>query len=379
MQYRPFGKLDFKVSALGFGCMRFPTLGSDYNKVNEPPAIEMLRYAIDHGVNYLDSAHVYHGGNSERVIAKALQDGYREKVKIATKLPTWACKERGDFDRFLNEQAERLQVKKIDIYLLHNLQAPFWAKVRDLKVLDWLDKIKADGRVGEVGFSFHDSYEVFTEIVDAYDGWTMCQIQYNYMNEDVQAGTKGLKYAAGKGLAVAIMEPILGGCLARAPEAVQKMFDGAPAKRTPSDWALQWLWHKPEVSVVLSGMSAMQHVVENVESACRSAVGSLTKKELDIIRRVRKHYESLRVVPCTGCGYCMPCPNGVNVPKNMQLYADALVFGGNQLSLNRNIYNGMPEEQRAGSCEDCDKCEEKCPQHIKISDWMPKIHEQFKK
>ena len=198
MQYRPFGRLDFKVSALGFGCMRLPTLGGDYNKINEPMAIEMLRYAIDHGVNYVDSAHVYHGGNSERVIGKALRDGYREKVKIATKLPTWAVKESKDFDRLLNEQLERLQVNKIDFYLLHNLKTPLWVKVRDLGGLGWLDRIKADGRVGEVGFSFHDSYEVLTEIIEAYDGWAMCQIQYNYMNENVQAGTKGLQFAARK-------------------------------------------------------------------------------------------------------------------------------------------------------------------------------------
>ena len=379
MQYRPFGRLGFKASALGFGCMRLPTLGGDYAKVNEPLAIEMLRYAIDHGVNYVDSAHVYHGGNSERVLGKALRDGYREKVRIATKLPSWAVKEPKDFDRLLDEQLERLQVKKIDFYLLHNMQTTLWAKVRDLGALAWLDQIKTDGRVGEVGFSFHDSYERFTEIIQAYDGWAMCQIQYNYMNENVQAGTQGLEFAARKGLAVVVMEPILGGCLAKATESVQKIFDAAPTRRTPADWALQWVWNKPEVAVVLSGMSAMEHVVENVESACRSRVGGLTPEELRIVARVREAYESQRIIPCTQCGYCMPCPNGVNIQRNIQLYSDALVFKGNQLTLNRNIYRGMPEKARAGACLACHKCEEKCPQQIKITDWMPKIDAQFRK
>ena len=199
------------------------------------------------------------------------------------------------------------------------------------------------------------------------------------MNEEVQAGTKGLKFAADKGLAVVIMEPLLGGCLAKAPDPVQAILDAASTKRTPAEWALQWLWHKPEVAVVLSGMTAMQHVVENVASAERSGVGSLSEEELDIIAQVQEKYAELRVVPCTQCGYCMPCPNDIDIPKNMQLYSDALVFGGNQLVLNRNLYRGMPAEQQAGACVACQECEEKCPQHIEISEVMPKIHEQFGK
>jgi len=378
MKYRQFGRLDFDVSALGFGCMRLPTLGGDASVVDEPLAIDMLRYAIDHGVNYVDSAYGYHGGNSEKVVGKALEDGYREKVKVATKLPPWSVKEADDFDRILDDQMDRLQVDHIDVYLLHNLQAAFWPKIRDLGVLDWLTKIKADGRVSELGFSFHDSYELFTEIVDAYD-WTFCQIQYNYMNEEVQAGTKGLEYAAEKGLAVVVMEPLLGGCLVNPPEPIQAIWDSAPAARTPADWALQWLWHKPEVSVVLSGMTAMEHVVENVESACRSGVGSLTEDDLKRFDQVRQEYEAINVVPCTRCGYCMPCSEGIDIPRNIQLYNDALVFGGNQAVLNRNLYHCLPEEARASVCAACRECEEKCPQDIEISEWMPKIAEQFAK
>ena len=195
MQYRKFGKLDWKVSSLGFGGMRFPILNNNFGNVNEPEAIRMMRYAFDHGVNYVDSAWGYHHGNSEVVIGKALQDGYREKVRIATKLPCFEVKSYEDFDRLLNEQAKRLQTKKIDFYLLHGLNRKEWPKVRDLGVIKWAESAIANGRIGYLGFSFHDDYEVFQEIVDAYDNWTLCQIQYNYMDEEFQAGTQGLRYA----------------------------------------------------------------------------------------------------------------------------------------------------------------------------------------
>jgi predicted aldo/keto reductase-like oxidoreductase len=374
MKYRRFGKLDFEPSALGFGCMRLPTKGSD-SEVDEPKAVEMIRYAIDQGVNYVDTAHVYHGGNSELAVAAALRDGYREKVKIADKLPVWEAKEAGDFDRLLETELERLEVPRIDFYLLHCLNAPIWAGARDLGVLDWLGKVKADGKVGEVGFSFHDDYDLFTEIVDAYDGWSFCQIQYNYVNETVQAGTKGLEYAAGKGLGVVIMEPLLGGCLANPPEDVRAVLDSGGGKRTPADWGLQWLWNKPEVSLVLSGMSAMEQVEENVASACASGVGSLTDEELGVIKRARESFESQDRVGCTRCGYCMPCPSGVNIPVNIQLYNDMLVFKGNQEQLNRTLYSLMPEGVKASACTECAECEEKCPQNLKVSEWMPKVHE----
>lgn len=378
MKYRRFGKVDFEASALGFGCMRLPTKGG-YSDIDEPLAIEMLRSAIDRGVNYLDTAHVYHGGNSERVIAKALKDGYREKVKIADKLPVWEAKKPGDFDRLLNMELERLEVPQIDFYLLHNLQAPSWARVRDLGVLDWVEKTRADGRIGRIGFSYHDSYDTLTEIVEAYDGWSFCQIQYNYVNETVQAGTKGLEYAAEKGLAVVVMEPLLGGCLANPSEDIRAVMDSAPRKRTPADWALQWVWNKPEVSVVLSGMGTMEQVEQNIESACASGAASLTEEELHVIALVREKYEAVNPTGCTRCGYCVPCPTGVNIPLNMQLYDDMLVFKGNQEGLNRNLYNDMPEGARASACTECNECEEKCPQGIKVSEWMPRIHEKLKR
>ena len=374
MKYRRFGKVDFDVSALGFGCMRLPTKGAE-SDVDEPKAVEMIRYAIDKGVNYVDTAHVYHGGNSEGVVAKALKDGYRDKVKIADKLPVWEAKKFDDFDRLLEMELERLEVPRIDFYLLHCLNAAFWAGARDLGVLDWLEKTRADGKIGEVGFSFHDDYDLFVEIIEAWDGWSFCQIQYNYMNEAVQAGTKGLEYAAGKGLGVVVMEPLLGGCLANPPEEVRAILDSGPGDRKPADRALQWIWNKPEVSVVLSGMSAMEQVEENVRSACASGVGSLTEDELDVIRRACEEYQGLDTIGCTRCGYCMPCPSGVNIPVILQLYDDMLIFKGNQESLNRTLYSFMPEGERASACTECRECEDKCPQEVKVSEWMPKVHE----
>lgn len=375
MKYRRFGRTGFEVSALGFGCMRLPTV--EGGAVDEALAIAMLRRAIDAGVNYVDTAYPYHGGASERTIAKALKHGYRERVWVADKMPIWDVRKHADLDWLFEEQLERLEVRKIDVYLLHNLQAPSWPRMRDLGAVDWLEEKRAEGRVGRVGFSYHDDFDTLAEIVDFHPKWDVCQIQYNYVNEDVQAGTKGLEYAAGKGLAVAVMEPLLGGCLAKAPPGVQEVFDSAPQRRSPVDWALQWLWHKPEVTVVLSGMSAMSHVEENLASADASGVGSLTAEELDTVARARAKYEELDPIGCTGCGYCMPCPSGVYIPRMMKLYNGLLVHGGSQGPLNRNLYNDTPDAHRASACTACGECEEKCPQKIEISDWMPKIHEKL--
>jgi len=376
MQYRRFGNVDFEVSALGFGCMRLPTLGEP-GKIDEPAAIEMIRWAIDHGVNYIDTAYPYHGGNSERVIGKALEGGYRDKVALATKMPIWMVEKADDFDRFFDEQCERLRTGRIDFYLLHNLQAPTWPKMRDLGALEWLEKIRASGAAGEVGFSFHDRFDVLKDITDATDLWSLCQVQYNFVGEDVQAGTQGLEYAAGKGLAGVIMEPLFGGTLAAPPEPVQKIWDTAPGRPSPVDMALRWLWNKPEVSVVLSGMGTLQQVKQNVASACASGVGTMTEAELQLIARARDAYGALNPIPCTQCGYCMPCPNGVDIPRNLQLYNNSLVFKGNAKGLNKNLYNDMPAAKRAVACIQCGECEEKCPQDIPIRRWMPRVHEAF--
>ncbi len=269
MQYRDFGKLDWKASALGFGAMRLPLKDKDPADVDEPESIRMIRYAIDRGVNYLDTAYMYHGGHSEDIVGRALKDGYREKMKLATKMPVRMAESASDFDRLLNEQLERLGTK-IDFYLLHGLNRQSWTKVRDLGVLRWAEGAMADGRFDYLGFSFHDNLEAFKSIIDDYDNWTLGQIQYNYMDVEYQAGTEGLKYAADRGLAVVVMEPLRGGKLARAPEQVAGVWESAPQNRSAVEWALQWVWDQPEVSIALSGMSAMEQVLENVDIANRS-------------------------------------------------------------------------------------------------------------
>jgi len=372
VEYRKFGKLDWQVSALGFGCMRFPTTGKPED-IDEPEATRMLRYAIDHGVNYVDTAYPYHGGNSELVVGRALQDGYREKVRLATKLPCWKVETFEDFDKYLDEQLQKLQTEQIDFYLLHSLNEKSWHKVRDLDVLKWAETAIADGRIAHLGFSFHDQYAVFREIVDAYDGWTFCQIQYNYMDVENQAGAKGLRYAASQGLVVVIMEPLMGGRLVDPPAPIESLWDTAVQKRTPVDWALQWLWSQPEVAVVLSGMSTMKQVEENVASADVSAINSLSPAELALIERVGAKYRRLSPIPCTQCGYCMPCPNGVDIPRNLTVYNQGAMY--EKLDQSRETYNiWIPEANRASACIHCGECEEKCPQGISISEWMERVH-----
>ena len=375
MQYRDFGKLDWKVSALGFGAMRLPLKDKDPADVDEPEAIRMIRYSIDHGVNYLDTAYPYHGGNSERIVGRALKDGYREKMKLATKMPARMVESASDFDRFLNEQLERLDTK-IDFYLLHGLNGQSWAKVRDLGVLQWAEGAMAEGRFDYLGFSFHDNLEAFKSIVDDYDNWTLCQVQYNYMDVEYQAGTEGLKYAADRGLVVVVMEPLRGGKLARAPEQVAGVWESAPQKRSAVEWALQWVWDQPEVSVALSGMSAMEQVVENVDIANRSGSGKLTVDELALIGRAREAYRGLSPVPCTSCGYCMPCPGGVDIPRVFQVYNESMMYDDPRTGRFRyRGPGGLKEEERADQCTECGDCLEACPQEIPIPDWLKKAHE----
>ena len=375
MKYRKFGKLDWEVSTLGFGIMRLPVVNNDYGNIDEQEGIRMIRYAADFGVNYIDSGYGYHNGNSEVVIGKALKDGYREKVKVATKLPCWLVNSPNDFDRFLNEQSKRLQTEKIDFYLLHGLNKVEWTKLRKLGIIEWAERAIANGRIGYFGFSFHDSFEVFREIIDSYNNWTFCQIQYNYMDEKFQAGTRGLEYAHKKGLAVVVMEPIRGGRLTRLPEIVAKVWAEAPVQRTPQEWALRWVWNHPEVTLALSGMAKMEQVVENVAYAEHSQPDNLTADELALIGRVRDIYLSLSPVSCTGCRYCAPCPNGVDISRIFDLYSGAIVYsdatGPRKMYSNQEMFK---EEQRADKCIKCEQCLEKCPQKLPIPELLEKAH-----
>jgi len=375
MKYRTLGKTGASVSALGFGAMRLPTRGTDAD-VDEPAAIQMIRYAIEHGVNYVDTGYPYHGGNGELVVGRALAGGYRQKVFLATKLPVWLLQKYEDCQRIFDEQLARLQTDRLDFYLLHCLQKKYWPKVRELGVLEWAEQARSDGRFTHFGFSFHDTFDAFREILDGYD-WSFCQIQYNYVNEDVQAGTKGLKYAAQKGLGVIVMEPLFGGTLANPPPTVRQIWDHASRPARPVELALRWLWNKPEISMVLSGMSTLEQVTENVQLACQAEVGMLTEEEADLIGRVQQEYRRLAPIPCTKCGYCSPCPQGVDIPVNFELYNNATVFQGASGVLCRNLYLSLPDSQRASACAECGECEERCPQQIPVRSLLKKVHEKF--
>ena len=379
MQYRKFGRSDWNASVLGFGCMRLPAAEGEGRadpsggNVDEAESVRMIHRAIEQGVNYFDTAYVYHGGQSEVILGKALRDR-RSGVRIATKSPVWLIREKADFERFLTEQLRRLHTDHIDFYLLHALDGKRWREtVAKLGLLERAEAAIRDGRIGHLGFSFHDHYESFAEIVGGYDRWTFCQIQYNYTDTENQAGARGLKLAAAKGLAVVAMEPLRGGRLASPPEPIRREIERCPVRRTPADWALQWLWDQPEVSVVLSGMSAMDQVAANVDSAARSRSGSFAEADRQLIRALQNMYRARTVIPCTGCNYCLPCPNGVDIPGNFQTYNDAFLH--EDLRGSRRRYQLFTEPAvRADACVACGECEDHCPQKIPISDWMPRVH-----
>ena len=376
MRYRQFGRCGFEVSALGFGCMRLPCVGGDQSQIREDEAVRMVRYAIDEGVNYVDTAYAYHGGNSERFVGRALAHGYRDRVKLATKLPVWLCKSCDDFDRLLGEQLERLATDHVDCYLLHSLDNKSWSKVRDMGVLDFLAKQLELGRIRYAGFSFHDSYEAFTGIVDAFD-WDFCQIMLNYVDVEYQAGLAGLRYAASHGLAVVVMEPLRGGKLAaNLPDEVVAALgagsDGGEG-RSPAEWALRWVWNLPEVSVALSGMSSMEQVVDNIRIASDAAPGALTERQLAMLARAREAYMARTRVACTECGYCQPCPQGVPIPDVFGLYNEAGVF--NAWEGSRRMYGGIVKASRdASKCAECGQCEAACPQQLKVIELLKEAH-----
>jgi len=374
MKYRPFGKLGWDVSVLGFGAMRLPVIDQDQSKIDELLATQMLHYAIDNGVNYVDTAYIYHGGNSEKFLGRALQGGYREKVKIATKLPSWIVNEKGDFDRYLDEQLKRLQTDTIEVYLLHGLSETQWPKLRDLGALEWAENAKKDGRIQHLGFSFHDSLEVFKDIIDFTDKWEICQIQYNYMDTEFQAGLEGLQYATERDIAAIIMEPLRGGQLARNPPAsITEILDRTPSKRSQAEWALDWIWNDSRVSTVLSGMSTMRHVTENVESARMAEVDSMSSKELELIEEVRVEYLKTTPIPCTSCRYCMPCPEGVQIYRIFELYNDGHRYEDKVRP--KRVYQLFLGGKQADACVECFECEEVCPQEIPIVEWLKTSHE----
>jgi uncharacterized protein len=378
MQYRPLGKLNWQPSALGFGCMRLPLVAgtTGHRDIDSHEAIRILRHAVDQGVNYIDTAYGYHGGQSEVIVGQALLDGYRQKTRVATKLPIWYVQSAADFDRLLDEQLARLQIDHVDFYLFHALNGDNWRNVvlkHDL--LEKMENARKAGKIGHIGFSFHGEYDEFKEIIDGF-AWEFCQIQYNYMDVANQAGKQGLQYAAARGVGVVVMEPLLGGRLANPPENVANVFSAAKPERSPVGWALQWLWNQPEVSLVLSGMSTMEQVQENLVLASQSGAGRFSESELSLIDRARAEFQGRKVIPCTGCGYCKPCPSGVDIPRNFEMYNNGIIY--DRIRDARYAYaHYIAAEERASQCVQCHTCEEKCPQRIIISEWMPKVDEEL--
>lgn len=377
MLYRTVPKTGDALSILGFGCMRYPSKGRG---IDEERTIRQIRHAIDCGVNYLDTAPVYHMGKSEPILGRALQDGYRQKVRIATKLPHWFVSDRADMDRTLQDQLTNLGTDHIDYYLIHNLSRGGLGRLRPLGLFEFLDAAKKDGRITNAGFSCHANTQDFRAIVDAYP-WEFCQIQYNYLDETSQAGTEGLRYAAGKGLAVMVMEPLRGGNLAgRVPDTVQAIWDASPVKRSPAEWALRWVWNHPEVTVVLSGMNEEAHIDENIRAAKTAQPLSLSAEELATVNRARDEYKRLMKVGCTGCGYCMPCPSGVDIPGCFARYNTYRLFPNDRtIRFHYMMRHGGFEDKKsnAGLCKSCGKCMKACPQHLPIPELLKDVSREM--
>lgn len=386
MLYREIGNTGIKTSELGFGCMRLPVVNGVANQINVPEATRMLRHAIDCGVNYVDTAYPYHGtgfdkgGESEPFVGKALRDGYREKVQLATKLPSWLITCRADMDKYLNDQLRRLETDHIDFYLVHAINKGFWKNLINNDLFDFLETAKSDGRIRFAGFSFHDDLPTFKTVVDAFK-WSFCQIQYNYVDENYQAGRAGLDYASERGLGIVIMEPLRGGALtSHLPEQAIERFATSGWNRSPAEWALRWLYNDPRISVVLSGMSNMEQVVENLQVSSQAEANSFSAAEKQVMQDIQAIFRERIKVKCTACGYCMPCPAGVDIPKNFQMYNSFYLLDESFQGSTRFQYNAqVAETARASQCVKCGRCEMHCPQQIQIMQELENVKAIFKK
>ena len=374
MQYRKFGKLDIKASALGFGTMRLPTINSDASMIDEEEATKMLQYAIDNGLNYVDTAWPYHREQSELFVGKALKGGYRQKIYLATKMPPWVVNEHADFEKIFIKQLEKLQTDYVDFYLLHSLDREPWHKMANLDYFSWAEKKVQEGKIRFLGFSFHDHISIFKEIVDYYPKWDFAQIQLNYLDTEHQAGLEGLHYASEKGLGVVIMEPLRGGELANPPEKVKDIFNSTGIKRSYVDWALRWLWNLPEVSTVLSGMNTFGQVQENIELASKAETNTLSKEELEIYKKAREVFLNSRPISCTGCSYCLPCAVNISIPDVFDTYNRGV--SSNDIERAKKAYNSF-FDIKADACIECGTCELQCPQSLPIRELLKKVHEEL--
>ncbi len=383
MQYREFGSTGVKVSALGLGCMRLPTVKFIPQRVDTRKSFNLIRNAIDQGINYIDTAWPYHFGGSERVVGMALQDGYRERIHLVTKLFMPLVRKEEDFEKSLNRQLDKLQTTYLDTYLFHGLNKNSFEKVKRLNLVDKMIEARDQGKIRYIGFSFHDTLPVFKDIIDFYD-WDVAQIQYNYMDTANQATLEGLKYAGSKNIAVVAMEPVKGGQLANPPKEAKEVMSRSHVERSAVDWALQYLWNLPEISVVLSGMGSQKMLDENCASAEISGVGLLSEDDLHTINELVRIYRKYIIVDCTACKYCMNCPYGVNIPQNFAILNNVSTeksavrkwmvkrsyrkLAGDPEKLNKEKTNG-----NALICTECGECIEKCPQEINIPEELKKV------
>ena len=364
MQYRAFPKLpDLPISTLGFGCMRLPLEGADPSHIDEAAATALLHEAIEAGVNYVDTAWPYHAGASEPFVGRALAGPWRERVQLATKLPVWLVETEADWERYLEQQLVRLATDRIDFYLLHALEGERWETVQRLSGLAALERARAAGLVRHVGFSFHGPPETFRQIVDGYD-WDFCQIQFNYLDEQYQAGIDGLRHAAARRVGTIAMEPLRGGALAAAPPDVERIFARTGRPWRPAEWALRWVWRHPEVVTLLSGMNAPAQLRENIAAACDA--GPLADDDLAAVEAAKAFFHARMAVPCTTCGYCLPCPQEVSIPDVFAFYNAAHMFGSKAEP--GRVYEMFFRSAGAGGdrCIECGECRSKCPQSIAI-------------
>lgn len=380
MLKKTFGKTGLELSLLGFGCMRLPvTDQKDPTTIDYDLAEAMLRRAVDRGVNYVDTAWPYHSnsrtdpGQSEPFVGRALAGGYRDKVHLATKLPCWLTKNVKEMNGVLDAQLKRLDTPYIDFYLAHNINNTTWPAIRDDGLFQFLDEALKDGRIKYAGFSFHDQYHLFEETLNSYD-WSFCQIQYNYLDVNYQAGRRGLELAAERGLGLVVMEPLRGGFLINhMPEEMKTLLAKVRPDWNLADWALRWLWAQPGVGVVLSGMSAMEHVEDNLRVA--EAAGPLRPAETEALEQVARYFHEHIKVNCTTCSYCQPCPEGVNIPKNFSFYNDYYMMDSLEVrDRAKLVFNATTaDSEKFSQCIHCRECEAKCPQNLPISDLMDDV------
>ncbi len=376
MNYRSFPKIpDVQVSALGFGFMRLPTCAD--GSVDVEATRSLVKTAYENGINYYDTAWVYHGGESEKVLGRILEEeGLRDKVYVATKMPCWDIKVYDDFERILDAQLEKLRTDHIDFYLMHAMHKARWEEMMEKGAIKFLEKAKADGKIRHIGFSFHDSIDAFKFIVDSYAGWEFCQIQYNYLDDDgektrANPGKQALEYAAAHEIGVVIMEPLRGGMLANPPKGITDIFKDAPVPRLPAEWGLKFIWERQEVTCVLSGMNEMTQVLSNCAFASNSHPNSMPAKEMDVVMQAKKWFEDRIKVPCTGCSYCMPCPKGVDIPAVFREY-NGMSMRGAYETTDRALSTGYANMVKGGhgqdKCVRCGLCMKHCPQGIQIPD-----------